>query len=185
MLNDSGELRQEQNEAIQWLCSESRRIAPDVGEDALQDWLEKLSGLPLHIQMQKVGATRKAIRERVVDMQRKGGKYKHISLEDEHADTITDESTKDPNERMIENEFSQLLLARQKEIEEILVRDSPKKRKAKIGKRRFKVMQMLAHISTLTSIEIAEKLDVSEQTIGRDRDKIKQSWPQICEVLYS
>ena len=185
LLTDSGELRQEQNEAMQWLCNESRRIAPDVGEDALQDWLEKLSRLPLHIQMQKVGATRKAIRERVVDMQRKGGKYEHISLENEHADIITDESTKDPNERITDNEFSQLLLTKQKKIEEILSQDSPEKRKAKIGKRRFKAMQMLAHTSTLTSIEIAEKLGVSEQTIGRDRDRIKQSWTQICEVLYS
>lgn len=181
----SEEFPVERNKAYQWLREQSKLLVPDGGEDAMHDWLEKLSRLPLHIRMQKIGATLTAIPQLAIDIQRKGGKYKHVSLEDEHTDTIADESTKDPNEEIIDDEFSQILLAKQKKIEEILSRDSPEKRKSKIGKRRFQVMQILAQTPTLTSIEIAEKFHVSKQTIGRDRDKIRQSWAQICEVLYS
>ena len=151
LLTDSNDLRQEQNEAIQWLCNKSRQIARNIGEDALQDWLEKLSGLPPHIQMQKVGATLTAISQRAADIRRKGGKSKPISLGNELANLIPEESTKDFNEGLIAaEEFSQRLLANQKQIEEILSQGS-----AKLGKRRFKVLQMLAEIPTLT--EIAKK----------------------------
>ena len=46
-------------------------------------------------------------------------------------------------------------------------------------------MQMLAHDPDLTSVEIAERLEASEQTIGRDREKIKESWSLILEAIYS
>ena len=177
LLDDFDDLRQEQNEAMQWLCNKSRHIDPDVGEDALQDWLEKLSGLPPHIQMQKVGATLKAISQRAIDIRSKGGEYKPTSLEEEPEESILDRSTEDSNEEMIANEeLAPRLLASQKKIEDILSEGS-----AKLGQRRFKVLQMLAEIPTLT--EIAKKLNVSKQTIGRDRDVIKQSYTQIQELL--
>ena len=150
----------------------------------MHDWLEKLSRLPLHIRTQKLGATRKAISQRAIDIQGKGGESKPIPLEDELADTIADELTTDFTEEMMtDEEFSQRLLASQKKIEEILSRESPKKRRPKIGKRRFKVLQMLIDAPTLTSTEIAQRLDASDQTIGRDRDVIRQSRPQISEIL--
>ena len=183
LLSDSDDLRQEQNEAMQWLCDKSREISPDVGEDALQDWLARLSGMPLHKQMQKVGVTLTAIRQRVIDIHRKDGECKPTSLEEESENAIPDKSAKDPNEEMIADEFFQFLLANQKRIEEILSCESPKKRRSKIGKRRFKVMQMLIDTPTLTSIEIAKKLGTSKQTIGRDREVLKQSWTQIQEIL--
>ena len=177
LLDDFDDLRQEQNEAMQWLCDKSRQVAPDVGEDALQDGLEKLSGLPPHIQMQKVGATLTAIRQRAADIRRKGGECKPTSLEEEPKNATLDRSTEDSNEGAItDKEFSQRLLANQKKIEDILSEGS-----AKLGKRRFKVLQMLTEMPTLT--EIAKKLDVSKQTIGRDRDVIKQSYTQIQEAL--
>ena len=189
LLNNSDDLRQKQNEAMQWLCDKSKQIAPDVGEDALQDWLVKLSELPLHIQIQKVGATLTAISQGVIDIHRKGGKSKPISLEDklvqdELADTTADELTTGSTEEMVtDEEFSQRLLANQKKIEEILSRESPKKRRSKIGKRRFKVLQMLIDAPTLTATEIAKRLGASDQTIGRDREVIKQSRSQISEIL--
>ena len=179
LLNDSDDLRQKQNEAIRQLRAESREIDPDVGEDALQDWLEKLSKMPLHIQMQKVGVTLTAIRQRVIDIHRKGGEHKPIPLEDEIVNAIPDESAKDSNGgRIADEEFSQRLLANQQKIEDILSQSD-----AKLGKRQFKVLQMLIDAPTLTSTEIAKKLNVSKQTIGRDREAIKQSYIEIQEIL--
>ena len=175
----------QQKKAYQWLRDKSRGIASDVGEDAMHDWLEKLSGLPPHIRTQKIGATLKAISQRAIDIQQKGGKYKHIPLEEELVDTVPDESAKAPNEGIIDEEFFQLLLAKQKKVEEILSRDSPKKRRSKIGKRRFKVLQMLIDTSTIAATEIAKKFETSDQTIGRDKKAIEQSLPLITKVIYS
>ena len=185
LLTDGDELRQQRNEGIQWLRHESRRLAldldPEVSEDAMQDWLEKLSSLPLHMQVQKVGATRKAIRQRAIDMQRKGGECKPVSLDEEKAfvNSMADESTGVESEELIDKEFLQLLSANQPMIEEILHRN------AKIAKRRFSVMQMLAREPHLTWVEIARQLDTSPQTIGLDRDAIKDKWPLIQEAIYS
>ena len=184
LLTDFEEFHHERNEADQWLRDKSRCIDPDVGEDAMHDWLKKLLELPSHIQIEKVGATLKAIRHRTIDIQCKGGGYEHVAL-DEFADTIPDQSLEAPDQEMIDNEYVHQLLANRKQIEEILTRKTARARKAKIGKRRFEVLQMLAHTPDLTSSEIAEQLEVSEQTIGRDRDVIKQSWTQICKILNS
>ena len=181
LLMDSEEFRQEQNEGIRRLRDESRRLTldlePDVGEDAMQDWLEKLSALPLHMQIQLVGVTRKAIRQGAIDMLRKGGKYEHISFENEVElfDTIPDESLEAPDNEIISDEFLHLLSANQKKVEGLLSRESPEKRRAKIGKRRFRVMEMLADDPNLTSTEIAKRLDSGKQTIGRGHkgDKTK------------
>lgn len=179
LLNKADDLRQEKNEAMQWLCDKSKEISPDVGEDALQDWITKLLEMPLHIQMQKVGVTLTAIRQRVIDIYRKGGECKPTSLEEEPENAISDRSTEDSNEGLIPNEeLAQRLLANQKQIEYILSQGG-----AKLGKRRFKVLQMLIDTPTLTSVEIAKRLGASKQTIGRDRDVIKQSWTQIQETL--
>ena len=179
LLTDSDDLRQKQVEAIQRLCDKSREISSDVGEDALQDWLEKLSEMPLHIQMQKVGVTLTAIRQRVIDIHRKGGECKPTSLEEEPEDAILDRSTKDLNGGMIaDKEFSEHFLANQEKVEAILSQGD-----VKLGKRRFKVLQMLIDAPTLTSTKIAKKLGVSKQTIGRDREVIKQSYVEIQEIL--
>ena len=175
MLTDYDEFHQE---AYQWLHDESTRIDPDVGEDAMHDWLKKLLPLPLHIQIEKVGATRKAIRDRVIDIRRKGGKYEHVAL-DEFTGTITDQSLEAPDKEMLDNEYTEQLLANRKQIEDILGGD-----RAVIGKRRFKVMQMLIHTPDLNSSQIAKQLQTSKQTIGRDRNAIKQNWERIQEILH-
>ena len=187
LLTDCDEFRQQRNEAIQWLRDESKRIAPDVGEDAMADCIEKLLRRPLHMQIQKVGATRKAIRQRAMDIMGKGGECKPVSLDAEKTlvNSMVDELSNVSAEEMIGSEFFQLLSANQPQIEEILSRESPEKQRPKIGKRRFKVMQMLAHDPDLTSVDIAARLKASEQTIGRDREKIKESRPLILEAIYS
>jgi hypothetical protein len=184
LLTDCDEFHHERNESDQWLRKESRRIDPDVGEDAMHDWLDKLLDLPLHIQMTKSGATLKAIRDRSIDMRRKGGGYEHVAL-DEFADTIPDQSLEAPDQELLDNEYIENLLANRKQIEEILTRKTARARKAKIGKRRFEVLQMLAHTPDLTSSELANLFGMSEQTIGRDRVVIGESWPQIRKVLNS
>ena len=186
-LSDCEGLRQQASEAMQWLRRESRRIAPDVGEDAMSDCIENRLRRPLHMQIQKIGTTPKAIRDRAIDIRRKGAKYECVSFEEKEnfADTIPDESLEVPGNETISDEFLQLLIANQKKVEEILSRESPEKRRATIGKRRFKVMQMLAHELDLTSVDIAARLKASEQTIGRDREKIKESRPLILEAIYS
>ena len=176
------DFRRERNEANQWLCNESRRIDPDVGEDARQDWLAKLSPLPLHQQIQKAEATGKAIRERVIDMQRKGGQYEHVPFDDELANETPEGSTKDPNEEMIADELPKRLLECQPQIEELLSQGRPEKRKQ--GERRLKVMQLLAHTPNLTSSTIANRLRTSEPTISRDRKVIEKSRDKIEEILY-
>lgn len=187
VLSDCEDLRQQRKEGIHWLRSESQRIAPDVGEDAMQDVLENFLALPLHMQIQKIGATRKAIHDRAIDIRRKGGKCELVSLDAdvELTNTIPDASLEPNDNGIIRDEFRQLLSDNQLSIEEILSLESPKKRRLKIGKRRFKVMQMLAYEPNLTSTEIANQLKVGNQTIGRDRDVIHRCQAQIREVIHS
>ena len=180
-----------QNEALQRLSKLSSKVTKGLDcidpRDPMQSWLAKLLELPQHTQFKKIGVTLTAIRQGAIDMQRAGGKHEHVSFEEKEqlADTVPDESLELPIEDMIDNEFLERFSANQPKIEEILSRESPKKRRAKIGKRRFKVMGILAHEPNLTSVEIAEWLKASEQTIGRDREKIKESWSLILEAIYS
>ena len=187
LLNDCDEFDRQRTQGFQWLRDQSNRLDSEVGEDAMQDWLEELSELPLHMQIQKVGVTRKAIHNRAIDMRRKGGKYGHVSFEgnEEHVDGIPDVSLEAPDYEIMSDEFLQLLSANQQKIEELLSQESPKKRQSKIGKRRFEVMQMLTRTPTPTSVEIAKALGASEQTIGRDRHAIGQCWPAIHDAIYS
>ena len=192
LLTDSEVITQNhREEAYQRLAEISSNVTAELNGidpyDAMHDWLMKLSALPPHTQLQKIGATPIAIYQHAIDKLRKGGKYEHVSFEEkeEFVDTIPDESLDVPGNETISDEFLQLLIANQKKVEEILSRESPEKRRAKIGKRRFKVMQMLAHELDLTSVDIAARLKASEQTIGRDREKIKESRPLILEAIYS
>ena len=188
LLSDLEDMRREQDEAIHWLRNNSRRIAtimgaaPDVGEDVLQDRFQKLLSLPLHLQIQKCGATGRAIRDGVIDIHRKGGQYEHVPFDDELADAMPDKSAQDLSERMFADEIPQRLLECQTQIEEILSPGRPEKRKQ--GQRRFKVMQLLAHTPTLTSSAIANQLRTSEPTICRDRKVIEQSRDRIKEILH-
>ena len=181
LLSDSEELRQQRNEGIQWLREESRKIAQDVGEDAMQDWLEKLAALPLHMQIKVVGATRKAIRDRASDIRSKGGQYEHVSFdaEEEIVNSIADESAEALVEELINKEFLQLLSANQPTIEKLLHCNE------KIAKRQFKVLQMLTHDANLTSTEIARQLKASKQTIGRDILSIRKNGHLIRKALNS
>lgn len=190
LLMDSNEFRQEQSNGLRHLRDESRRLTGDlesgVGEDAMQDWLEKLSALPLHMQIQLVGATQKAIRQGAIDMLRKGGKHQHVPLEEEESvATISDESLQSPIKQLMDNEFPQRFSENRQKIEEILSRQSPKKRRVKIGKRRFNVMEMLTQTPTPTPAEIARQLESSDQTIARDIVAIKQSWDLIQDAIHS
>ena len=179
LLTCSKEFPVEQNEVYQWIRDKSRRIASDVGEDAMQDCLEKLSRLPLHIRTQKLGVILKAISQGASDIRCKGGKYKPTSLEEEPEEAILDRSTKDSNGGMItDEEFSERFLTNREKVEDILSEGD-----VQLGKRRFKVLQMLVDAPTLTSTKIAKKLGVSKQTIGRDREVIKQSYIEIQEIL--
>lgn len=149
--------------------------------DPMHDWLAKLAALPRHTQLTKIGATPKAIHDRAKDIRRKGGKFEHVSFDGdgEYADIIPDDSLESPDLGIMDDEFVHLLSANRQEIEGILHRNS------KIGARRFKILEMLAHTPTPTSVEIAKALGASEQTIGRDRHAIGQCWPAIHDVIYS
>ena len=183
-LSDSHGMRREQNEAKEWLCNASKRIAagvgaqPEIGEDARQDWLVELLSLPLHIQVQKVGVTPIEIKHRAFDMQyRKGGKYEHVHFDDYLTETMPDQLTKVPSERMIAEEFPQRLLACQPQIEEILSEGRPEK-----GRRRFQVLKLM--LTQKHQKNIAKRLNEKAPTITRDKKTIKQSWEQIQEVLW-
>ena len=179
-LTDDPELYQLQNEGSAWLREASRLIAtdvgiePEVGEDARQDWLTKLLPLPLHRQIQKLGATRKAIEQRAIDIQhRKGGKYEHVPFDNDLTNAMPDESTTDSHEGIDVAK----LRAHRTEIEKLLSKGKPK-----LGKRRFKVMEMLAHTSCQKTI--AKDLNVSEATITGDIKIIKKARYQIQDILY-
>lgn len=192
LLDDFPGMHREQDEAMRRLCDHSRRIAtdvgadPDLGQDALHNHLKTLLAEPLHRQIKRCGATGKAIHDGVIDMHyRKGGRYEHVHFDDDLINTMPDESEDTTTEELIVEEYGQRLLECQLQIEAILSRGS-----AELGKRRFKVMQLLAHTPHLTSSEIAKKLKkseptmkVSEPTISRDRKVIKQNKDRINAVL--
>lgn len=179
-LTKDSDLYQLRNEGSAWLHAASRRIAtdvgaqPEVGEDAKNDWLEKLLPLPLHRQIQKLRATRKSIEERTIDLQfRKGGKYEHVPFDEDLTNTMPDELTTDSHEGI----GVEKLRACRLRLEKLLSKGKPK-----LGKRRFKVMEMLTHTSCQKMI--AEALNVSEGTITGDIQIIKKARDRIKEILY-
>lgn len=179
-----------QNEALQRLSTLSSKVTKGLDgidpRDPMQNWLTKLLELPQHTQFKKIGVTLTDIRQGAIDMLRKGGKHQHVPLEEEESvATISDESLQSPIKRLMDNEFPKCFLENRQKIEDILSQQSPKKRSATIGKRRFYVMQMLAHEPNISSVVIAERLKAGKQTIGRDREKIKESWSLILEAIYS
>ena len=180
-LTDDPELSQLRNEGSAWLHAASQRIAidigaqPEAGEDAKNDWLVKLLPLPLHRQIQNLRATRKSIANRIIDLHyRKGGKYEQVPFDEDFTNTIPAESPTDFHEGIsLEN-----LRVHQSKLEKLL-----SKGKTKLGKRRFKVMEMLAHTSCQKTI--AKKLSVSEGTITGDVQLIKKERFRIQGILDS
>lgn len=174
-----------QDEAYQRLTNLSAKVSKGLpgieALDLIHDWLTKLLALPRHTQLKKIRATRKAIHDRVKDIQRKGGKYEHVSFEGdgEYADKIPDDSLRALDNGIMGDEFLQLISANRQKIEGILHQN------VKIAARRFQVLEKLAHTPALTCVEIAGQLDASEQTIGRDKHAIMQNWPAIRDVIYS
>ena len=192
LLTDSEIVTQKhRDEAYQRLSELSSKATNGLAgidpHDILHVWWEILKNRSPHVQIQKLGVTPKAFHDLGIDMQRKGGKHEHVSLEEREklTDTIPDESLKSPIKELMDNEFPQRFSANRHKIEEILSRESPKKRRAKIGKRRFKVMEMLTQTPTPTPAEIARQLQSSDQTIARDIAVIQQSWDLIQEVIHS
>ena len=182
-LTDDPDLYQLRNEGSTWLREASRRIAtdvgaqPEVGEDVKQDWLAELLPQSLHRQIQNVGATRTEIKHRAYDIQhRKGGQHKPTYLADEPNEPI-DESTIGSDEDIDVKVLLPRLQSRRSQIEKILSKGKPK-----LGKRRFKVIEMLAHTSCQKTI--AKKLNISESTITRDIQIIEKARGRIREVLY-
>ena len=181
LLTRSEEFLTEQKRAYEWLHDKNKHIEVEVREDSIQHCMRKMLELPLHVQVQRSGAILKAIRDRAIDIYRKGGQYEIVHLDDELADAMPDKSAQDLSERMLADEIPQRLLECQTQIEEILSQGRPEKRKQ--GQRRFKVMQLLAHTPTLTSSAIANQLRTSEPTICRDRKVIERSRDRIKAVL--
>ena len=187
-LTKNPDLYQLQNKGSAWLHAEGQRIAiavgapPEVGEDAKNDWLEKLLPLSLHQQIQKLRATRKSIEERVIDIQhRKGGQHKPIhfdDLDDGLINNMPDKSTIGSDEDIDVEVLLPRLQSRRSQIEKIFSKGKPK-----LGKRRFKVMEMLAH--TPCQQTIAKALNVSEGTITGDIQIIKKARDRIKEILYN
>ena len=179
-LTDDPDLSPLRNQGSAWLHVESQRIAidvgapPELGEDAKQDWLAKLCLQSLHQQIQNLRATRKAIEERTIDLHyRKGGKYEQVPFDEDLTNTIPAESPKDSHEGIgIEK-----LRACQPQLEKVLG-----KGKTKLGKRRFKVMEMLAQ--AFRQKTIAKALSVSEGTITADIQIIEEAGFRIQDILY-
>ena len=177
--------QKDRKEAYQWLAKLSSKATNGLAgidhHDILHVWWENLKNRSPHVQIQKLGVTPKAFHDLGVDVQRKGGECKPVSLDAEKAfvNSMVDESSDVSAEEMIDDEFLQLLSTYREKIEKNLHRNP------KIAKRRFSVMQMLAREPHLTWVEIARQLDTSPQTIGLDRDAIKDKWPLIQEAIYS
>ena len=172
LLGDSHGMHQRQSDARQWLTKKSISIDPDVGEDALQDWLHKLLRLPWHQRVQKIGATCKAIQDGAHDIRDKGSRYEHVPFDEDLTNAMPNESTTDFPEGI----DVETLRAHRPKIEKLL-----SKGKIKLGKRRFKVMEMLAHTSCQETI--AKALNVSAATITRDIQIIEKARFRIKEVL--
>ena len=183
LLNNSDQFRPQQEVARERLCKISEIIATrvgidsGVGEDLLHNFLANLLDLPWHVQIQRAGATRKAIHDGAVDARRKGGQCDHVSLDEEHFNSIPVDTAKDTIEEMIANgEILKRILEHQPQIEKILSGG-----RAKLGKRRFQVLQEMG--TNASQKEIARQLNISEPTITRDIEVIKQSRRQIRDLL--
>ena len=181
-LTDDPDLYHLRSEGSQWLHDASRRIAasvgasPEVGEDVKQDWLTELLPQPLHRQIQNAGATRMEIKHRAYDIQhRKGGQHKPTYLADEPNEPL-DESTIEADDGIDVEALLQRLQSRRTKIQQVLSKGNPK-----IGKRRFKVLEMMAHTSCQKTI--AKELKKSESTITRDIQIIKKARYRIQDIL--
>ena len=187
-LTKSADLYHLRKKGSKWLHENSRRIAtsvgaqPEVGEDVKQDWLAELLSLPMHRQIQEVRSTGIEIKHRAYDIQhRKGGQHKPIhfdDLDDGLINNMPDKSTIGSDEDIDVEVLLPRLQSRRSQIEKIL-----SKGKSKLGKRRFKVMEMLAH--TPCQQTIAKALNVSEGTITGDIQIIKKARDRIKEILYN
>ena len=178
-LTDDPDLYKERNEGSKWLREASQRIAtsvgaqPEIGEEVKQDWLTELSSLPLHRQVQKAKDTRIEIKHRAYDIQhRKGGQYEHVPFDEDLTNTMPEESPTDSPECI----GVEKLRACRSKIEKVLSKGKPK-----LGKRRFKVLEMLAHTSCQKTI--AKQLNISESTITRDIQIIAKARDRIKEAL--
>lgn len=181
LLGGSHGMHQRQNDALQRLTKKSISIDPDVGEDALQDWLHKLLRLPWHQRVQKIGATRKAIRDLADDIRNKGSKYEHVPFDEDLTNPFPGGSAEAPDEELIADEYPKRLVECQPELEALLSdgrTDNPKQ-----GERRFKILQLLARTPDLHSSTIATQLKTSPATICRDRKVIDLNKDRIQEIL--
>lgn len=192
LLNKSDQFRSQQEVARERLCKISEIIATrvgvdsGVGEDLLHNFVAKLLPLPWHEQIQRAGATHKAIHDGAVDLRRKGGQYDYVSLDDDHFNSIPDVTAKDSIEKMIDEEAPKLIsriFEYQAQIEKILSGGI-----AKLGIRRFQVLRQM-HTDALhkknaaRQKEIAKQLNISESTISRDIEVIRQCRGQIQKLL--
>lgn len=186
-LTDDPDLYHLRKEGSEWLHEASRRIAasvgaqPEVGEEVKQDRLVELLPLPLHRQIQGAGSTGIEIKHRVYDIQhRKGGQHKPIyldDLDDRLINNMPNTSTIHSHEGTDVERLLECLQSCQAKIEKVLSKGKPK-----LGKRRFKVMEMLTHTSCQKMI--AKALNVSEGTITGDIKIIKKARDRIKEILY-
>lgn len=183
LLNKSDQFRPQQEVARERLCKISEIIATRVGidsgdgEDLLHNFVAKLLSLPWHEQIQRAGATHKAIHDGAVDVRRKGGQHDYVSLDDDHFNSIPDVTAKDSIEEMIDNgEILKRILEHQVQIEKILSGG-----KAKLGKRRFQVLRKMYEGDTQK--EIAKQLNISEPTITRDVEVIEQNRSKLKNLL--
>ena len=187
LLTDSEVITQENEaEAYKWLTELSYKVANGltniISLDAMHNWLEKLLAKPTHVQLQKIRATPKGIRQGAIDMQRKEEKHQRVALEnDELVATIADELLGNPDADAFADNLRQKLVANQERIEAILSGNP------KIAQRRFQVLLILTRDPqrTITDAEIARQLGVSKQTIGRDRRVRQENRQQIRNVIES
>ena len=171
-------------EAYKWLAEYSSKATNELtntdSSDAMHNWLEKLLEQPTHRQMLKMRATFQGIQKGAIDQERREGRYQHISSEkDELVGAIADESQGNPGADSVEDNLIQNLEANQEKVEAIL--DS----NPKIAKRRYQVLRILTHDPDITDREIAKRLGVSNQTIGRDRRVMQENRSHIQNLIQS
>ena len=185
LLHPESEVITEENrvEAYNWLEEISSKVTKGIigidSSDVGHNWLVKLLAQHTHVQLQKIRATSKAIRQDAITAQCE--EHLHDSLEKkELPNIIANESPGNPD--LITDNPWQNLEAKQAEIEAILDCDP------KITKRRFQVLQIISTWGSdrrITDTAIATQLKVSKQTIGRDKCVIREKFQQIRNVIES
>ena len=135
---------------------------------------------PVHRQVLKMRATWKGIQQGGIDICHKEEKHQHISSEeDELVGPIADESQGNSGADSVADNLRRNIKVNQEKIEVIL--DS----NPKIAKRRYEVLGILTHDPDITDREIAKRLGVSNQTIGRDRRMIQENRSYIQNLIQS